>query len=440
MPTLLPLFALGIMMVSEPRMSAAAFSRDFAVRDFGVRGDGVTKDTAALQAAIDACAAAGGGRVVFGAGVHLTGSLLLRSGVELRREKGARILGSPDCADWKDRPDARHIDGAMCPRGRSAALLFADEAENIAITGEGVIDGNGYAFVEPDSASPSRQLRRRFDLSVSPPRLVFFAGCRDVRVEGVTVVNPPTGWSFWIHDCDRVRFADMAVESDVNFPNNDGIHVNCSRDVEIVRCRIETGDDSIVVRANSASLRENRPCERVRVADCVLRSYSCGVRIGWLNDGVIRDCSFDRLDIRDSVCGIGVFLPDWHSRETWPDQGREATDISDMEFTDIRMDAVCARPIYVHISGHQGTKVCAVRGLRFRNVVARGLMHPVVSAPRPGLVSDISFVNCRFTREPATPERYPNGGNVGFAECQRFPNDIPDANVENLRRTRTTLA
>ncbi|MBQ6247249.1 MAG: hypothetical protein IJK04_10310, partial [Kiritimatiellae bacterium] len=60
MPTLLPLFALGIMMVSEPRMSAAAFSRDFAVRDFGVRGDGVTKDTAALQAAIDACAAAGG--------------------------------------------------------------------------------------------------------------------------------------------------------------------------------------------------------------------------------------------------------------------------------------------------------------------------------------------------------------------------------------------
>ena len=439
MPTLLPLFALGIMMVSEPRMSAAAFSRDFAVRDFGVRGDGVTKDTAALQAAIDACAAAGGGRVVFEAGVYLTGSLLLRSGVELHLGKGARILGSPDCADWKDRPDALHIVSAMCPRRRSAALLFADEADHIALTGEGVIDGNGYAFVEPDPESPSRQLRRRFDLSISPPRLVFFAGCRDVRVEGVTVVNPPAGWSFWVHDCDRVRFADMAVESDVNFPNNDGIHVNCSRDVEIVRCRIETGDDSIIVRANSASLRENRVCERVRVADCLLRSYSCGVRIGWLNDGVIRDCSFDRLDIRDSVCGIGVFLPDWHSRDTWPDQGREATDISDMEFTDIRMDAVCARPVYVHVSGHPGTKVRSVRGLRFRNVVARGLMHPVVSAPRPGLVSDISFFDCRFTREPATPERYPNGGNVGFAQCQRFPDDIPDANVENIRRTRTTL-
>jgi polygalacturonase len=421
-------------------MSAASFSKDFAVRDFGAHGDGVAKDTAALQAAIDACAAAGGGRVIFEAGVYLTGSLLLRSGVELHLKKGARLLGSPDCADWKDRPDARHIDSAMCPRRRSAALLFADEADHVALTGEGVIDGNGYAFVEPDPESPSRQLRRRFDLSVSPPRLVFFAGCRDVRVEGVTVVNPPAGWSFWVHDCDRVRFADMAVESDVNFPNNDGIHVNCSRDVEIDRCRIETGDDSIVVRANSASLRENRVCERVRVADCSLRSYSCGVRVGWLNDGVIRDCSFDRLDIRYSVCGIGVFLPDWHSRDTWPDQGREATDISDLEFTDVRMDAVCARPVYVHISGHSGTKVRSVRGLRFRNVVARGLMHPVVSAPRPGLVSDISFVDCRFTREPASPERYPNGGNVGFAECQRFPDDIPDANVENIRRTRTTLA
>ena len=252
-------------------MYAASFSKDFAVRDFCAHGDGVVKDTAALQSAIDACAAAGGGRVVFGVGVYLTGSLLLRSGVELHLAKGARILGSPDCADWKDRPDARHIDAAMCPRRRSAALLFADEAENIALTGEGMIDGNGYAFVEPDPESPSRQLRRRFDLSISPPRLVFVAGCRDVRVEGVTVVNPPAGWSFWVHDCDRVRFADMAVESDVNFPNNDGIHVNCSRDVEIVRCRIETGDDSIIVRANSASLRENRVCERVHVADCKLR-------------------------------------------------------------------------------------------------------------------------------------------------------------------------
>lgn len=89
--------------------------------------------------------------------------------------------------------------------------------------------------MEPNPESPSRQLRRLFDISISPPRHVFFDDSQNVRVEDVTVVNTPTGWNFWVHDCDHVRFADMAVESEVNFPNNDGIHVNCSSNVESIR-------------------------------------------------------------------------------------------------------------------------------------------------------------------------------------------------------------
>ena len=71
-----------------------------------------------------------------------------------------------------------------------------------------------------------------------------------------------------MHDCDRVRFDRVSILTPVDYPNNDGIHVNCSRDVTISNCIIETGDDCVIVRANSASLRENRPCERVCVVNC----------------------------------------------------------------------------------------------------------------------------------------------------------------------------
>ena len=113
-----------------------------------------------------------------------------------------------------------------------------------------------------------------------------------MRVEGVTLRDPPSGWSFWVNDCDRVRFRGVDVLTNMEYPNNDGIHVNCSRDVLISDCRIETGDDAIIVRANSASLAAPKPCERVAVVNCSLRSYANAIRVGWLNDGIIRNCTF----------------------------------------------------------------------------------------------------------------------------------------------------
>lgn len=412
--------------------ACAACARDFDIRDFGAVGDGKTLNTSAIQKTIDMCSAEGGGRVIVDGGTYVTGTVLLKSGVELHVEANAVLMGSPDWRDWKDQPDARHIDTYMCPRHRSAALIFADEAENIAITGRGTIHGNGMAFVEKDPSSASGQLRRRLGVDKSPPRLVLFAGCRRVKVLDVSISYPPAGWSFWVHDCDDVVFDRVSIVVDVDFPNADGIHVNCSRDVRISNCDIETGDDSIVVRANSASLKENKPCERVSVANCNLRSYSSGVRIGWINDGVIRDCAFSNLTIRDSVCGIGLLLPYGGSREKTPDQGREATLVENLSFSNIVMDRIYARPVYVEITTNASTRVEAVRNLRFTNITSRGLMPPMVSAPRQGIVSDILFDGCRFEIDPAGKSAYRNGGEVGFASCQRFEGREHGRNVENM--------
>ena len=415
--------------------SCAIHARDFDIRDYGANGDGKTLNTVAVQKAIDECSAVGGGRVIVEGGTYVIGTIHLKSGVDLHVEANAVLMGSSDWQDWKDQPDAKHIDTYFCPRHRSAALIFADEVDNIAITGRGTIHGNGMAFVEKNPGSAAGQLRRRLGIDKSPPRLILFAGCHRVKVLDVNVRYPPAGWSFWVHDCDDVVFDRLSISADVDFPNADGIHVNCSRDVRISNCNIETGDDCIIVRANSASLKENKPCERVTVVNCNLRSYSCAIRIGWVNDGMMRDCTFSNLTVRDSVCGIGLLFPPGKSRELFHDQGRESSVVENMLFSNIVMDRIYARPIYVEITSNETTRVERIRNLKFQNVVSRGLMLPMVSAPRPGIVSDIFFSDCRFELDPAGKSAYRNGGEAGFASCQRFNDREHGRNVENLRVT-----
>ena len=111
----------------------------FDVRDFGATGDGTTMDTASIQSAIDKCGESGGGRVVLANGTFLSGSIRLRTGVELHIDGTARLLASPDIADFPEWKDVKHVKSENLPRGRNACFIFADEAERISITGDGVI-------------------------------------------------------------------------------------------------------------------------------------------------------------------------------------------------------------------------------------------------------------------------------------------------------------
>ena len=387
--------ALIILLIALP-LSA----KDINLKKYGAKTDGKTKITKILQKAIDEVAASGGGQVVLSGGTFLTGPVEIKSGVELHIDADATLLGSPDWEDYPDRKETRHFETDSLPRWRNIALIYADEAENIAITGRGKIDCNGEVFVKQKEGDNWTwwQYERIVPYEKSVPRAVFFAGCKDIRVKDITMVNQPAGWSYWIHDCDNVHFDGCTIKADVRYPNNDGIHINSSRDVVISNCIIECGDDAIVVRANNRSLKENKICERVTVTNCVLRSWSSGVRIGWTNDGVIRDCTFSNLVIWDTSNAISCYLPNKSIVENTNDYGREATLVENLRFSNIQMKEIYGSAIYVYVGKSEATLFEGFRNVTFNDIYCTCLELPYFCGREGGAIEHVSFNDCVFEK------------------------------------------
>ncbi|HEX3893486.1 MAG TPA: glycoside hydrolase family 28 protein [Terracidiphilus sp.] len=309
----LVLFA--IVFLSRPTMLHALGTCD--PHTFGAKGDGVAKDTVALQAAIDTCARQGGGTVSLRAGTYLTAPIELKTGITLHLAKGATLLGSPDHHDYPPHDEFRLPD--LQP------LVSAINAAQIAITGEGTIDGNGQSWWDE-----ARSIKDHGILGTGHPRpkLIVFDHCRHVRVEGITVQNSPM-WHVVPYYSDDVVIRNVRILAPAHSPNTDAIDPFSSSNVVIDHVFSDVGDDNVAIKSGAInSPGPDSPSRDITIADCTFL-HGHGLSVGSEIAGGAQNIRAERIHFEGTDNGIRI--------KANRDRGN---DVGHLVFRDIEMNDV----------------------------------------------------------------------------------------------------
>ncbi|NOY81301.1 MAG: hypothetical protein GXP31_09885 [Kiritimatiellaeota bacterium] len=351
---------------------------DFHIGDFGAIPDAKTVNTTALQRAVDACHQAGGGRVLCGPGVWITGSVELKSRVELHLAPGCRVVGSPLDDYTLLVADGLHTE--LAPEKSAHALLWAANAENIAITGSGMVDGMGLAFYNDPNGKG-----KLAKPSTPRPRIGMFYQCCDVRIQDVALVDCAC-WTLWLMQCERVRVRGIAIRGNRRLRNVDGIDVDACRDVTISDCQMDTEDDCIAIRSIQHLYDSPAVCENIAVTNCVLRSGCQGVRVGCPSDNVIRNCTFSNLVIESGSNGILFENP----RRYLHSQSGKTADISEIVFSNI---VVNSRRSGIKVLVEDGIALQRLAHLSFSDIRVRSDEPCVIQGSAETVIRDIRFSN-----------------------------------------------
>lgn len=363
--------------------------KEVSVVDYGAVGDGQTNATKAIQAAIDDCAK-GSGKVSVPAGKYIVGSLFLKSNVELHLEEEAELIAVNNYQSYIETfyPD---ILGPYASTSivYAPAMLFAENATNIKLTGKGTINGIG------DDPTFPRDNNRK-----GRPRLISFLNCRDVLVEDVTLRNS-AAWVQHYLLCDGVVIRGIKVFSYSNY-NNDGIDID-SRNVLIENCLIESDDDGICLKSDLPIV-----CENIEIKNCEIRSNCNAIKLGTSSYGGFRN-------IRISDCHIQAASesPIYNWAETYPwgdietginglagiaiecvDGGiLEQVHLSDIDITGVQT------PIFIRLgdrSRQYSSKISRLRSVSISGVTARASSRIAcsitgVGGGDPGYVEDLTL-------------------------------------------------
>ncbi len=273
---------------------------DWQASRMGIVGDGLTLNTMAIQKAIDRVAKKGG-RLVFAPGTYLTGSIILRSNVEIHLEEGAVLFGSSNPDDYlpldidSQGDDTRHDNSRL-------ALILAHQANNIALTGKGTIDGNGlqlalnidslhHAGVKID---PHYNMKRHRPAETARPKLLYMAHCENVCVEGLHLRNSAC-WGLSFDQCRKLKLLYLDILNRAYW-NNDGIDLTDCHQADIRHCRINSADDGVCLK----SYHVDDECRDIVISDCDIVSSASAVKFGTASWGGFRRVTIDSIRVKDT--------------------------------------------------------------------------------------------------------------------------------------------
>ncbi len=301
---------------SMPLVSDPIFpDRTCSIADFGAVSGGIISNTESFRKAVEHCSKQGGGRVIVPKGIWKTGAIRLASNINLVLEKGSRIVFSNDVREYLPAVFSR-FEGIELYNYSS--FIYAKDCRNIAITGDGDLDGNGAMWHEWNAVQePSlAKLEKMADEGVSvenrnfaspedtlQPSFVQFVNCRNILIEGVQLLSSPS-WTIHPIYSENILVRNVKIFTDAR--NTDGIAIDSSRNVIVQDSFFRTGDDAVVIKSGKDrdGLRVAKPSENIVVHDIVVENGHGGIAFGSEMSGSVRNVFAYNVNIKRADFGV----------------------------------------------------------------------------------------------------------------------------------------
>lgn len=320
----------------------------FNILDFGAVGDGTTMNTAAIQKTIDTCAQKGGGRIVVPRGMFLTGSITLKSNVNLHLEPNAEILGSPYIKDYEPRS---LLSPARYQKYLRLALVFSQGENNVTVSGTGTLNGNGQRGGELG------EFANRGGSEGKRPCLLWFDECENIEIKDITYKNSGM-WTETYSRCRNVHVDNITVTENYFF-NADGCNMLDCEDFIIENCNINTMDDGICLKGYT-----HKGCVRGIIRNNKVRSICNGIKMGTDSSGGFRDIVIENNEVwQTGISGLALEIADGGTMEN-------------VTVNTIKMNVV-ATPIFIMLSdrhrkvnGSITVPKGAIRNIKITNIDA----------------------------------------------------------------------